>query len=119
MGKRVGHGGPRRLAGWGAVAACLTLGVTAAAASSGEFVAGTAPDRRPEGAPRLTTFAKSPQWLASATTGISQPLPPSLKFLDNQGAWFTPFTHRGMEGPYDIRGWYAAGASGAKQPPPK
>ncbi len=86
-----------------------------AAADAQTYIAGTAPDRRPENAPKIETFEKSPQWLESATTGVTKPIPPSLKFLDDQGGWFTPFTHPGMTGPYDIRGWHAARANGAPQ----
>lgn len=86
-----------------------------AAADAQSFVAGTTPDRRPENAPRIEKFEKTPQWLEAATTGVIKPFPPSLKFLDDQGAWYTPFSHAGMTGPYDIRGWHAAHANGAPQ----
>lgn len=103
-------------------AALLVVAVIggSATAEPQEFVAGTAPDRRPESAPRITTFEKSPAWYALATAGISQPYPPSLKFLDNQGAWFTPFIHPGMGGPYDIRGLRAhRPGEGGNAPPSK
>ena len=70
------------------------------------FVAGVHPERRPENAPTITTFDKTDAWYAQALAGVSEPVPPSLKFLDDQGAWFTPFTHPGMTGPYDIRHWH-------------
>jgi hypothetical protein len=41
-----------------------------------------------------------------ALHGVSSPFPESLKFLNDQGRWFTPFTHPGMTGPYDLRGWH-------------
>lgn len=66
-------------------------------------VAGLRPDQRPEGAPTIRTFEQSRAWRQAATAGVTAPLPPSLKFLDNQGAWYTPFNRRGMPGPYDIR----------------
>lgn len=91
-----------------------------AAAEPQEFVAGTAPDRRPEGAPRITTFEKSPAWTAAATAGVTEPIPASLKFLNDQGAWFTPFIHPGMGGPYDIRGLRAhRPGKGGDAPPNK
>jgi hypothetical protein len=40
--------------------------------------------------------------------GVSSPIPESLKFLNDQGAWFNPFTRPGMTGPYDLRGWHTA-----------
>lgn len=41
-----------------------------------------------------------------ALTGGEPPYPASLRFLEDQGAWHTPFTHPGMTGPYDIRRWH-------------
>ena len=70
------------------------------AAAAPAYVAGTKPDRRPEGAPtKGAAFDKS-----AALRGVAEPIPPSLKFLDDQGGWYTPFAHAGMLGPYDIRG---------------
>ena len=45
--------------------------------------------------------------------GIEPPYPESLRFLNDQGGWYTPFIAPGMTGPYDIRGWHSAPASGA------
>lgn len=70
------------------------------------FVAGTTPDRRPAGAPAITAVEHDRAWYERALTGIVPPYPDSLLFLDNQGNWYTPFTHPGMTGPYDIRGWH-------------
>jgi hypothetical protein len=72
------------------------------------FVGGTTPDRRPEGAPRVTSFTKSKAWWTKARRGITKPYPKDLEFLEAQGAWFTPFDHPGMRGPYDIRGLHGA-----------
>lgn len=69
-------------------------------------IAGTTPDRRPEGAPVVQESGLTMFGLAMALRGISQPIPPNLDFLDDQGAWFTPFTHPGMTGRYDIRGMH-------------
>ena len=69
-----------------------------------QHIAGTTPDRRPEGAPVVSETGLTMFGLAMALRGISQPVPPNLDFLDDQGAWFTPFTRPGMTGPYDIRG---------------
>jgi hypothetical protein len=89
-----------------AVGAALAVAASANPAAAGDagWVAGTTPDRRPAGAPALTEHAKPPRWLSDATKGIAPPLPPSLRFLDDQGGWYTPFDRRGMPGPYDIRG---------------
>lgn len=67
------------------------------------FVAGSAPQRRPA-APVIKDFANGGEWRKTALAGISEPLPPSLKFLDSQGAWYTPFNRPGMPGYYDLRG---------------
>ncbi len=77
-----------------------------AAPSSSYPVAGLAPYRRPASAPTLTV---NPVFDAKqALHGVSSPIPESLKFLNDQGAWFNPFTRPGMTGPYDLRGWHTA-----------
>ena len=73
-------------------------------------VAGLAPFERPERAPVLSDFQQTGEWRAKALRGISEPLPPSLKFIDSQGAWYTPFDQPGMLGPYDLRGWHGKAA---------
>lgn len=90
------------------LAGVLASIVPAFAAVAEPFVAGTTPDRRPEAAPRISTFKLGPDALRSATKGVEKPHPQSLRFLDNQGAWYTPFDRPGMPGPYDIRGLHAA-----------
>lgn len=70
------------------------------------FVAGTAPSARPPEAPVIEAVEKDADWYAQALTGVSQPYPASLSFLEEQGNWFSPFLHPGMPPPYDIRGWY-------------
>ena len=46
------------------------------------------------------------QWYQRALTGVAPPYPSSLRFLEDQGEWYTPFNHPGMTGPYDIRRWH-------------
>jgi hypothetical protein len=92
----------------------LVGAMSASAAES--FVAGTQPDRRPVNAPVLKTYEKSAQWYANALAGVSEPVPASLHFLENQGAWFTPFTRPGMTGRYDIRGRHALQQGAAAAP---
>ena len=86
----------------------LALPGIAAAAEPGSvsFVAGLAPHQRPPGAPTVREFAPDPEWRARALTGIAAPVPPSLGFLNSQGAWYTPFNRPGMPGYYDLRQWY-------------
>jgi hypothetical protein len=97
-----------------ALASCvgaLALSLPAAPALAGErFVAGSAPNQRPAAAPVLKTFNASAEWRKAALTGVVEPIPASLKFLDSQGAWYTPFDQRGMPGYYDLRGMHAAAA---------
>lgn len=89
-----------------AIAAVLAAGgvvASGASVSAQSATAGLAPDRRPEGAPRIAGAKHSARWLDAAHKGISRPYPPSLGFLKDQGDWYTPFNVRGMTGPYDLR----------------
>ena len=72
-----------------------------------EFIAGTTPDQRPAAAPTITDLTKDEGWYAAALRGVEAPFPASLRFLEDQGAWFSPFLHPGMTGPYDIRHWHS------------
>lgn len=72
----------------------------------GIFIAGTAPSQRPAGAPTIKEMKKDKAWYDKAVTGVSRPFPWSLKFLESQGNWYTPFTRAGMVGRYDLRGWH-------------
>lgn len=83
------------------VAACVadTMG-------QDQRVAGVQPDQRPAGAPAIERVIKGDAWYARALTGIERPYPYSLRFLEDQGNWYTPFSRRGISGPYDMRGWH-------------
>jgi hypothetical protein len=70
------------------------------------FIAGTTPSQRPVGAPVIVDVQRDAEWYRRALTGISTPYPASLRFLEDQGNWYTPFTRPGMLPPYDIRGWH-------------
>ena len=83
----------------------VTGGVISATAAAYP-IAGLQPDRRPAGAPVIEWVHHDRSWYEHALTGISRPYPKSLYFLDNQGYWYTPFIHPGMNGYYDIRGWH-------------
>ena len=92
------------------IIAIVALGISAATSGAAEpFIAGVDPSVRPAGAPVVTTYVKDGAWYQRALTGVSAPYPYSLRFLEDQGAWFTPFIHPGMTGPYDIRGWHKGG----------
>mgnify|MGYP001825508724 CR=1 FL=1 len=78
------------------------------AVTAGEYpIAGTQPSQRPVGAPVIREVQKPEGWYEQALTGITKPYPASLRFLENQGNWHTPFNHPGMYGRYDIRGWHS------------
>ncbi len=85
--------------------ALLVASPSSVGASEPATVAGLAPWQRPAQAPRITTVAQPDRKLA--LHGIGEPLPPNLKFLDDQGGWYTPFTRPGMPAPYDLRGWHS------------
>ena len=72
-------------------------------------IAGLAPHERPKGAPVIRAFDAAPDWRRQALTGVAEPHPAGLDFLNNQGAWYTPFMCFGMTSPYDPRGWYVKG----------
>lgn len=68
-------------------------------------VGGLTPYQRPAGAPVTKMFERGDAWRTAALAGVSQPYPDSIvRLLDSQGAWYTPFTHPGIPGPYDLRG---------------
>lgn len=77
-------------------------------------IVGGAPDARPANAPRSTQFAKSADWYCRALTGIERPYPVSLRFLEDQGGWYSPFNVAGMTGRYDLRNWHAPSACGKR-----
>ena len=85
---------------------CLALPVVSVASAQDVFIAGVHPDRRPDNAPVVTSVDHDETWQAVALLGVSEPYPASLGFLADQGAWYTPFNHPGMTGPYDIRHWH-------------
>lgn len=71
---------------------------------AGGYIGGTAPDhRRDDVAPIRQAPALDRK---AAFAGVAQPYPATLGVFKDQGAWYTPFTHAGMSGPYDIRGWH-------------
>lgn len=74
-----------------------------AAGDGPTFVAGSTPSARPANAPSLLAVARDAGWYDKALSGVAAPYPQSLKFLADQGNWYTPFTEPGMTGPYDIR----------------
>lgn len=70
------------------------------------FIGGLTPNQRPANAPTIREFTVGDQQTKQALTGISQPVPASLDFINDQEAWFTPFNRPGMLGYYDLREWH-------------
>jgi hypothetical protein len=90
------------------IAGCaIATGTLSALAVDAAPIAGLTPERRPAGAP---TIAIAPAYDGADSPflhGVTEPIPASLKFLLDQGNWYSPFGHPGMTGRYDIRGWHA------------
>ena len=86
-----------------------TLAVSSGSAFSGQLpIAGVEPSQRPEGAPFIDQYDKTSDWRDQALQGVQEPYPPSLQFLEDQGAWYTPFNRPGMTSPYDLRNWHSS-----------
>ncbi len=95
----------RPLKGYPVVMALLFAGASAPA-SADNLIAGETPWERPIGAPQITEVNHPGAWYTAALHGVSRPYPQSLRFLEDQGNWYTPFNRPGMGGRYDIRGWH-------------
>lgn len=91
---------------WQRLVVIFAIGMTSAAVNADEFIAGLEPWQRPVGAPVIATFAKDAVWYRIALSGVEAIYPSSLRFLEDQGAWYTPFNRPGMTSPYDIRNWH-------------
>lgn len=77
------------------------------AACAGDYpIAGVHPERRPDGAPSIREFVRPTGWQERFFFGVAKPVPSSLSWAADQGAWFTPFNRQGMSPPYDIRNWF-------------
>ena len=99
------------------LAAVTALGLTICLAGSAHaeavFIAGLAPYERPQDAPTITRFIQTDAWREAFFRGITPPVPASLDWVRDQGAWYTPFSRPGMAPPYDIRGLRPEGPGGA------
>lgn len=92
---------------WAGMAVVLVLSSTLSGALLAEYpMAGITPWQRPIGAPVITTVQHPGAWYTAALHGVTRPYPYSLRFLEDQGNWHTPFNRPGMPGRYDIRGWH-------------
>lgn len=81
----------------------LMLGLGRVVAAGDLPVAGTKPWERPAEAPSLLKVEHDRGWYRQALRGIDKPYPKSMRFLEDQGNWYTPFDRPGMTGPYDLR----------------
>jgi hypothetical protein len=88
----------------GAAGAAILMFTTGLCAQT--VVGGITPSQRPAAAPQIESVTRDAAWFRRALTGVSTPHPPSLRFLEDQGEWHTPFNRAGMTGPYDIRRWH-------------
>ena len=84
----------------------MAMAAPTMASADGYPIGGTTPYQRPVGAPIITAVNHNGTWYQQALTGVVSPYPASLRFLEDQGNWYTPFNHPGASGPYDIRGWH-------------
>jgi len=76
---------------------------------SGRVDAEPAASAMGEASPRAAEavrLVKDAAWYDRALTGLEPPYPLSFRFLEDQGAWFTPFNRPGAPSPYDLRGWH-------------
>ena len=88
------------------VVLALLLAGASTPASADNLIAGETPWERPNDAPQITEVDRPATWYTEALHGVSRPYPHSLRFLEDQGNWNTPFNRPGMTGRYDIRGWH-------------
>jgi hypothetical protein len=86
--------------------ATLLLPMVVAVAVADYPIAGAHRFERPHAAPQIMTFDRPNGWFSTALHGVSRPYPNSLRFLEDQANWHTPFNRPGMPGRYDIRGWH-------------
>ena len=90
-----------------AVSVGFSCGLSSVTVADPKVLGGITPDRRPEGLPVVGATGFTPAGMANALHGVASPPPASIgQWFDDQGGWFTPFTHPGMTGPYDIRNWH-------------
>lgn len=86
--------------------AAMVMSMTPVLVGGASFIAGTVPYQRPATAPMITTVDHDHNWYMRALHGIARPYPASLRFLEDQGNWSTPFNRPGGTGRYDIRSWH-------------
>lgn len=87
---------------------CLTIASAGSRAGDVAYaVAERTRDARPPQAPTVREFSPTPAWREKALQGIVSRGTENVRFLNEQGAWYTPFAAPGMPGPYDLRDFHA------------
>ena len=87
--------------------AALAFSAVGVAAQETVVIAGFRPDMRPAGYPVVVRFEGLEGWKEQAVRGLGQPVV-GVKFLDDQGAWYTPFNRANLLGRYDLRGLHGS-----------
>jgi hypothetical protein len=90
---------------------CLLAAAGGAAAQAPGYVAGLQPDRRPDGAPLVTSSELTPDQLSRALRGIEGQPPGNVETIAATGRWWVPLRGPGMMPPYDPRGWHTVSAT--------
>ncbi len=72
------------------------------------WVSGLTPMQRRANAPRLEVFEPTAPAVQQRLRGVSNPIPPDLMNLAQQGPWYIPLFRPGSTGPYDIRQLHSA-----------
>ena len=90
----------------------LALGLTSillcnSATAQTTYVAGLAPEHRPDEAPKVVSVETSEKEAEHRLFGIVRPIPGNLASIAASGRWFVPLRSPGMNAPYDLRGWHA------------
>lgn len=102
---------------WSRVSALVLVGIsqcalaapsaTSSAKTDGSWVSGLTPMQRRQDAPRLESFTPTTEQAKQRLRGVTEPTPPDLLNLAQQGPWYIPFFRPGATGPYDIRQLHA------------
>ena len=102
------------LVGSAVVLVQAAVGIAGDKPPADRYLAGSAPFQRPANAPVIKSRNVTPELRALALRGVVEPVPASLKFLNDQGAWYTPFDQAGMPGYYDLRQLHSNAAAKSK-----
>ena len=85
----------------------LSMSLTCLPGWATDFIAGTAPHRRPLNAPVVQTHTLPAATKERYVHGVEKPVPPKVQQVAETGAWFVPLRFPGLTPPYDLRGHHA------------